>query len=51
VTGNAVSALPQKWYGNVAVTVVATGMVLKYLDEFLTNGYEYCSFIDWGFFK
>jgi hypothetical protein len=49
VTGSAVSALPQKWYGEVAVTVVATVMILKYLDEFLTSRHEYYSFIEWIF--
>ena len=42
-------ALPQKWYGDGAVTVVATVMILKYLAEFLTSRYEYYRFIDWIF--
>jgi hypothetical protein len=49
VTGKAVYALPQKWYGDRAVTVVATVVILKYLDEFLTSKPEYFSFIDWIF--
>jgi hypothetical protein len=49
VTGKAVYALPQKWYGDGAVTVVATVVILKYLDECLTSRHEYFSFIDWIF--
>jgi len=49
VTGKAVYALPQKWYGNGAVTVVATVLIRRYLDEFLTSRHEYFSFIDWIF--